>query len=486
MSVPRRVASKTLAALALLLLPGSAVAQVSAEERLCLSDYLRARQDVERGLEVLRGCAERFPDSYQIQRTLGLRLAEVADERDGDATLSADAAAHLGRAAAIDSDRFSDDWVLLAGLEARLGRTEAALQAYERAAGFVTPTQRTEVEDTLWRLYRDAGRDDDALSLWADIWHRHSDDFDSQLAAGRLLRDADRVAEAKDCFARAVELRPDDAAARQEHLNVLMQVAADGTSADKKALLDALLPTIAEVDDAMLATLLRLAGEVLRPDAAERISDEMLRRDPDSALPNLVRAERLEAAGSTDDALSAARQALASDLPDGQAARAHAVIGRIEADRAYAAYTRAGDSTSKELVDQTAARYRRALRHLREAAAGGEDVDAEIQSAERALAALGGASADYRERRAQAEREACERLGPQARLAYDRDRAMTRTVRSAVSLSPAAGDAAGPGRLAAGVTVALRDAAVVGSSCWYHVKAADGTSGWARASAFSE
>jgi len=458
-------------------------AQVSTEERLCLADYLRVRNDPAEAIPALRKCATQFPDSYQIQRTFGMKLLEEA--RAGatlDEKLGGEAATALQRAGTLEPERFAADWLQLGNLLRDLGRGAEALEAYGKAEAYLTPSELQDLQDQLWVIYREAGATDKALEVWSRIWHRHEDDFADQLAAGRLLAQAGKLSDAKDRLHRATELDPTNPDARHDYVAVLVQLAESGTASDKKALIDAYLPALESADDELLGKLLVLALDTFSTDAAQTIGGEMLRRDPNAALPNLVQAESLQSAGSSDAALAAARAALAGTLTESQAARAHALVGRILADQAYRAYNSAGDRTSKALVDSTTARYREALSSLRKAEAGGVDVSRDVESVQKAIGALGGAEAQYREQQVAAAREDCQRLGPQAKLAYDRDKPMTRTSAAALTLAVSAGGDATGGTVASGAQVALRDSAWVGGTCWVEVKAPDGTSGWAKQS----
>jgi tetratricopeptide (TPR) repeat protein len=299
-----------------------------------------------------------------------------------------------------------------------------------------------------------------------------------------MLREVGRLPEAKDRLRRATELRRDDASARKAYVDVLLRLAETGTAADQKELVAVFLPQLASTDEELLGRLLVMALDTFSAEAAQSLADEILKRDPDAALPSLVKAEALLSAGNADAALAAARKALSGSLAASQAARAHALVGRVVAEQAYKAYTSAGDRTSKTLVDATSARYREALASLRRAAEAGLDVARDVENVERALEALGGAQAEYRDRQVEAARAECVQLGPQARLAYDRDRPLATTAAADVTLAVSAGREPQGGRIPSGATVSLRDASWVGGACWVEVRAQDGTSGWAKQSSF--
>src|SRR5688572_24552243 len=47
-------------------------------DQACLLAYVAARSDAARALDILRDCADRFPDSFQVRRTLGQKLGAAA------------------------------------------------------------------------------------------------------------------------------------------------------------------------------------------------------------------------------------------------------------------------------------------------------------------------------------------------------------------------------------------------------------------------
>jgi len=472
------------ALLALLVSAHPAQAQVSTSVRLCLQDYaLLARSgDKEAALNKLRSCAVDNPGEYALQKTLGKKLAELHRE-SGDAALGEEAVRAYEAAAAINGAKFASLWGSLASLQQSLGRDADAIHSWEQALPDLMISERQEANDALWVLYRDAGEDEKALALWPEVSYRQSGDFASVSHAARLHQGAERWDDAKDLWKRALDLQPDDAAARTAYNEILAETAASGGSADKNALLAAWTPKLGEADDAFLAELMAMTREVLNPRAELAIAREMLTRDPANAQANLSVGDALLSEGDEAGAEKALKKALAGELPSSDEGRAHAILGRMVEQRTYAKYASAGTKTGKAVINATIRGYDRALGHYRKAAAAGADVQSEIDNVRRAKRALGGAAGGITQLEVQAAKEACTKLSGEAQYGYDRDKPVKRTLKGDTALSPSAGASSDSNNTVAGGTeVSLMDARWSGGTCWIKLKSPDGRSGWLKKS----
>lgn len=479
---PRRRDAARAAWLApLLLLPSllGFVEAVAADERSCLMSYVRLRATPDAALEALRECGRQHPESFAIQRTLGRRLAERAET---DPSVREEAIRHFELAAAADPAQLADDWRLLARLLQDAGRATDAGEAYREATAFVTVPERLAILDMLWELHRELGDDEAALATWREIWHRHEDDFESQLAAARLLEEAGEKEEAKSRYTRALQLRPDHAGAQRAHEALLVATASGGGSAEKRALLESWLPRLRDADEAMLETLLEAARATYWSDAAERVARRLVEVDPSHARAHLVLAEQ-RAGEAGQVARRHAERALAGALDAGERAAAHEIAGRTLLADAHARYAAAGSSANRHLVESTAGDLRRAMRHLEQAMDAGRSVEDALANIERSLATLGDLSGDITAARREAARDRCSALASEARFRYEKDDPLSRTSVRTVRLSRSAGATASLGTLEAGVSVDVSDAAWADGSCWLEARASDGTQGWAKASA---
>lgn len=476
----------TRALLASLALAGAAIpaaAQVSTEVRLCLMDYQRLSRsgDEEASLAKLRSCATEHPGVYALQKTLGKKLLELHAE-SGDRALAEEAVAAYQRAEAIDAGKFRALLGELARLQAGLGREEDAVATWERALPHLMISEKQAAEDELWVLYRRTGNDAKALELWSSVSYRQSDPDSLAYAAG-LLEEAGRLDDAKDLYKRALEASPDDPELQAAYTEILAETAASGGSSDKNDLLDAWLPKLDEADDDFLRQLMQLTREVLRPEAELEVAREMLKRNPENALANLSVGESMISEGDESGGEAKLKAALAAGLPDAEAARAHAELGRMIEQRTFARYAAAGNRVGKAEINAALRGYDRALSQYRRAAAKGAHVSDEIANVRAAKESLGAGSETISNLETQAAMDACEQLSADARFGYDRDKPLLRTVKGEVALSLSAGAAADSGNtLAGGSEVALMDAGWGGGTCWVKVKAADGRQGWLKQS----
>ncbi|MEM7246067.1 MAG: hypothetical protein AAF533_12040 [Acidobacteriota bacterium] len=474
-----------LAVLLGLMLATALPAAANSDLKFCLMDYkrLNSEGDKDGALDALRGCAKDHEGTYMVHKLLGTKLAELAE--GGRDELRPEAITQWSKASELSSEKFGALHLRLGNLHLASGQEAEGLAALTKALDYVGFSEKRDVENQLWELYRKFNDDENALKLWKEIGHRYDDDHGSQVAAARLLEASGDSAGAKKAWGKAAELDPNDREAKSAYERLLTSGAAGGGSTEKAAFLNAWMGKLHEADMTQLVNLLDLSEQLMRSNESLRLANEISRRDPGNGRARMFLARVAMDEGNTDTAESYARSALNGQLDSQSRGEAHALLGSIIEKRTYSRYSRAPSKTGSDVINRAVRGYDEALSHFRQAQSAGLDMSRQIRNVRDAKNLLGGQQADLGAAQREADRAACSRLAKDARFAYDQGKALTRTSRGSVQLAyDAGGSGQGGLTVSGGTTVEIKNASYSGGTCWLQVRAPDGTQGWARESKF--
>ncbi|MEM7245106.1 MAG: hypothetical protein AAF533_07165 [Acidobacteriota bacterium] len=473
-----------------LALAGSTSAETPTE---CLRESFKLKaKNPERSLQVLRECADRFPDSVLVQLSLGRRLLKTY-ENTGDPGLRPSIISAFERAIALDEAQVSEEWMDLSHVYQDEKRPGESLNALEKGMAFLPGTERRGLYSRCLDLALAADDGPAVLRYWEKVRYDLEDDADLHLQVGQVARrEGDRKV-ARSCFARVLELRPGDPVAAAEACRAYISEADDLLGSGRRKMLAACRAVEGQLARHELDTLLAAAEASFMEDEARRLRLVMQGRGQTSGRSELILAEESlrSAMRSNDDrqqrdAIRRGRQALRMGGPSQERGSVEALIGRLMLKRARARYERAPSNASDDFLSRSRSDFQAARGHLRQARRLGQSVDRELNEVDRILSQLSGMGQALGQAEVDARRATCHQLGSDARRQYGVGSPMTGTMNRDVQLATRAGDSGSLGRLSSGDRVELLDAKWVPESCWVRLKGPQGDRGWAPSSSVDQ